>query len=169
MSASSGASTSPAETGPTRQNEFVASQSQSEGTVFFEALATADGLGRWWAPHTSTETDAGLVLAHSPGAEHGDVKMKVLDTTQDKRVEWEIISTHPKRSPASAWTGTHIIFEITERENPGRWLGISDGGLRMAVLEFRHSGWNEDSEYFGFCNFAWGETLLMLKQWCESQ
>ncbi len=39
----------------------------------------------------------------------------------------------------------------------------------MAVLDFRHSGWDENSEYFGFCNFAWGETLLMLKQWCESQ
>ena len=135
----------------------------------YEALATADGLGSWWAPHTSTKTDAGLVLAHSPGAQHGDVKMKVLDTTQDKRVEWEIISTHPKRSPASAWTGTHIIFEITERDNPGPWLGISDGGPHMAVLEFRHSGWNENSEYIGFCNFAWGETLLMLKKWCESQ
>jgi hypothetical protein len=58
---------------------------------------------------------------------------------------------------------------MTERENPGRWMGISDGGPHMAVLEFRHSGWNEDNEYFGFCNFAWGETLLMLKQWCESQ
>ena len=135
----------------------------------YEAISTGDGLSSWWAPHTSTETDAGLVLAHSPGAEHGDVKMKVLDTVQDRRVEWEIISTHPKRSPASAWTGTHIIFEITERENPGPWPGISNGGRHMAVLEFRHSGWDESSAYFGFCNFAWGETLLMLKQWCESQ
>jgi uncharacterized protein YndB with AHSA1/START domain len=59
----------------------------------YEALATADGLGSWWAPHTSTETATGLVLAHSPGAEHGDVRMKVLDTTQDTRVEWEIISS----------------------------------------------------------------------------
>lgn len=135
----------------------------------YEALATADGLGKWWAPHTSTDTDTGLVLAHGAGSEHGEVQILVLDTTQDKRIEWEIVSTHPQRSPASAWTGTHIIFEITERENPGHWLGISNGGSRMTVLEFRHSGWNEDSEYFGFCNFAWGETLLMLKQWCESQ
>lgn len=96
----------------------------------YAGLATAEGLGRWWAPHTSTKTAAG---------------------------------------PASAWTGTHLIFEITERENPGHWLGISDGGPRLAVVEFRHSGWNEDSEYFGFCNFAWGETLLTLKQWCESR
>ncbi len=46
----------------------------------YEALATAEGLGNWWAPHTSTQTGAGLVLAHSPGEQHGDVKMKVLDT-----------------------------------------------------------------------------------------
>jgi len=135
----------------------------------YEALATAEGLGKWWAPHTSTETDAGLVLAHSPGAEHGDVKMKVVDTTRNKRVEWEIISTHPESSPASGWTGTHIIFEITERENPGMRLGISDEAPRLAVLEFRHSGWDENSEYFGFCNFAWGAVLQMLKQWCESK
>jgi hypothetical protein len=66
-------------------------------------------------------------------------------------------------------TGTHIIFEITERENPGLWLGITAEAPRLAVLEFRHTGWDENSEYFGFCNFAWGETLLMLKQRCEKQ
>ena len=95
--------------------------------------------------------------------------MKVLDTVRDSRVEWEIISTHPKRSPASAWTGTRITFEIAERENPGPWLGISSGAPRMAVLDFRHSGWDENSAYFGFCNFAWGETLLTLQKWCETR
>jgi uncharacterized protein YndB with AHSA1/START domain len=135
----------------------------------YEAIATAGGLGKWWAPHTSTETDEGLVLAHSPGPEHGDVQMKVLDTTSDQRVEWEIISKHPKTSPASGWMGTRVLFEIDERDNPGGRLGVSGGGARMAVLEFRHSGWDEESEYFGFCNFAWGVTLLMLKQWCEKQ
>ena len=112
----------------------------------YEALATAEGLGLWWVPHTSTETDAGLVLAHNPGEAHGEVKMKVLDATRDKRVEWEIISTHPSTSPASAWTGTHIIFELSVRENPGGRLGISDAVPNMSVLEFRHSGWNEHSE-----------------------
>jgi uncharacterized protein YndB with AHSA1/START domain len=133
----------------------------------YEAISTAAGLSSWWGPHTSTQTDTGLVLAHSPGEQHGDVKMKVLDLVQDKHVEWEIISTHPKRSPASAWTGTRIIFELAERENPGHWMGMNNGERILTVLDFRHSGWDENSEYFGFCNFAWGETLLMLKQWCE--
>lgn len=135
----------------------------------YEALATAEGLGRWWAPHTSTETADGVVLAHSPGAAHGDVQMKVLESTPDQRIEWEIISTHPKRSPASAWTGTHIIFEITERESPGHWMGMDKEGQNMTVLNFYHAGWDEHSEFLGFCNYAWGVTLDMLKQWCEAQ
>jgi hypothetical protein len=135
----------------------------------YQALASADGLGKWWTPHSSTETADGVVLSHNPGPEHGDVKMKVLETTRDRRVEWEIVSTHPSRSPASAWTGTRVSFELTERDNPGPRLGISDAGPRLAVLDFRHSGWNEQSEYFGFCNFAWAEALLMLRQCCESE
>jgi hypothetical protein len=134
----------------------------------YEALATAEGLGSWWAPHTSVETDAGLVLAHTPGPEHGDVRMKVVDATPCKRVEWEIVSNHPKRSPASAWTGTRISFEISERDNPGPWLGIESDRRRMTVLEFRHTGWDDRNEFFGFCNFAWGQVLAMLKQHCES-
>jgi hypothetical protein len=74
-----------------------------------------------------------------------------------------------QEQPGAGWMGTRVLFEIEERDNPGGRLGISGGGPRMAVLEFRHSGWDEESEYFGFCNFAWGATLLMLKQWCEKQ
>lgn len=135
----------------------------------YAALASAEGLGQWWAPHTASETDEGLVLAHSPGPAHGDVKMKVLDSTPHSRIEWEIISTHPERSPASAWTGTHIIFDIATRASPGHWLGMDNAGQPMTVLNFRHAGWNEDSEFLGFCNYAWGVTLDMLRQWCESK
>jgi uncharacterized protein YndB with AHSA1/START domain len=133
----------------------------------YDALASAEGLGNWWAPHTSTQTSTGVVLAHNPGPEHGgDVKMKVLDTTRNKRIEWEIISTHPTSSPASAWTGTHIVFELSQREKPV-WMSGTAGRPPTTVVEFRHEGWNEKNEYFGFCNFAWGETLVMLRQWCE--
>lgn len=135
----------------------------------YEALASAENLGNWWAPHTSTETDDGLLLTHSPGPAHGDVQMKVLDSTPNKRVEWEIISTHPQRSPASAWTGTHIIFEIDEKKSPGHWLGMNNEGQNITVLNFYHAGWDEDSVFLGFCNYAWGVTLDRLKKLCESQ
>src|SRR5262245_29827883 len=112
----------------------------------YAGLSSAEGLGHWWSPHTSTQTPSGLVLAHDPGPEHGEVKMKVLDSTPNKRVEWEIISSHPKTSPASAWTGTHIIFELSQREKP-RWMGGESGKPLPTVVEFRHEGWNEQNEY----------------------
>ena len=51
-----------------------------------------------------------LVLEHNPGSEHGIVRMKVLDLSKDKRIEWECISTHPKGSPASAWLPRVVVF-----------------------------------------------------------
>jgi hypothetical protein len=110
------------------------------------------GISTWWDKQTVTRTDQGIVLEHNPGPEHGVVKMKVVDLTQDKRVEWECINTHPPNSPASAWTGTHVIFEITRRSVPPCACEKAD----MAILSFRHSGWDENSGYFGFCNFASG-------------
>ena len=86
-----------------------------------------------------------------------------------KRVEWEFISTHPKSSPASAWTGTHVIWEISERDNVAALSGFGKNGDRIAILDFRHSGWDENSEYLGFCSFAWAMVLQKLKQVCESK
>lgn len=134
----------------------------------YDALATAEGL-RWWAPHTSTQTDDGLVLAHSPGPAHGDVQMKVIESLPAERITWEIISTHPERSPASAWTGTRMRFEISEQPSPGHWMGMDNEGETMTVVDFYHGGWDEQSEFIGFCNYAWGVVLDMLRNWCESE
>ena len=130
----------------------------------YEAISTAEGIGTWWDEQTATQTDQGLVLEHNPGPEHGIVRMKVLDLSKPRRIEWECISTHPKSSPASAWTGTHIEFEIARRSVPP-WASRK---TEMTILTFRHSGWDENSEYFGFCNFAWGQALQKLRHVCES-
>src|SRR5262245_37005296 len=131
----------------------------------YQAISTADGIGMWWDKQTVARTGRDIVLEHDPGPEHGVVRMKVVDLAQDERVEWECISTHPRTSPASAWTGTHVIFEISRRPVPPWGTERAD----MAILNFRHSGWDENSEYFGFCNFAWGQVLQALKRVCESR
>ena len=131
----------------------------------YRAIATADGISRWWDKQTETHTSEGIVLEHDPGPEHGVVKMKVLDLVPDRRVEWECISRHPSTSPASAWTGTRVVFEIARRAVPP-W---ADEKADMVVLSFRHEGWDERSEYFGFCNFAWAQALEKLKEACESR
>lgn len=134
----------------------------------YEAIATESGIARWWDAPTAKETNAGSVLEFSPGAEHGVLQMKVVDRRPGNRVEWECISKHPSSSPASAWTGTHISFDISERQNNVALSGYGQGTDRIAIVDFRHSGWDEDSEYLGFCNFAWGQALVQLKQLCES-
>ena len=132
----------------------------------YRAVSTVNGIARWWDKPTDTPMDVGSVLEFNPGAEHGVLRMKVLDLLPDKRVEWECISTHPKTSPASAWTGTHVVFEVTESVPMAFEITRRK---HMAVLDFRHSGWDETSKYFGFCNFGWGEALLKLKKRCESK
>jgi hypothetical protein len=138
-------------------------------TKVYEAISTAEGLSRWWGPHESSDTDAGLVVSHNPGPAHGVVRLKVLGRIQDRWVEWECISTHPKSSPASAWTGTHFVWEISERNNVAAESGGGQDGDRVTVLDFRHTGYDEHSEFFGRNNFAWGGVLQNLKQECESR
>ena len=134
----------------------------------YEVISTEGGIASWWDKPTFVETDEGTVLEFSPGAEHGVLRMTVLDRTAGRRVEWECISIHPETSPASAWTGTHIVFDISQRENVVALSGFGQERDRITVLDFRHSGWEESSEYLGFCNFAWGQALGQLKKTCES-
>jgi hypothetical protein len=131
----------------------------------YEAIVTADGIGSWWDRPTATETDAGPVLEFNLGAAHGTLKAKVLDLVSGKRVEWAFFSTHPTGSPASAWTGTHVVFELSDRKPLAFEVTERE---RMAVLDFRHTGWDENSEWFGYCNSGWGEALQKLKRLYES-
>ena len=128
------------------------------------ALSNAEGVSSWWDEQTAVQTDDGLVLESNPGPAHGVLRLRVLDLSEDKRVEWECISTHPNSSPASAWTGTRLIFGIERRSVPP-W---ASNKTQMTILTFQHTGWDEKSEYLGFCNFRWGVALHQLKQVCES-
>jgi uncharacterized protein YndB with AHSA1/START domain len=125
------------------------------GTVY-EAISTPERIGSWWDKQTPTQTDRGLVLEHNPGPEHGVVRLRVVELVPDKRVEWECISTHPRSSPASAWTGTHFVFELA---------GRGDG----TTLDFQHTGYDERSEFFASNSAAWRDVLQNLKRVVESQ
>ena len=141
----------------------------------YEAISTAEGIGTWWDEQTPVQTEHGLVLEHNPGPAHGVVKLRVVELTPDKRVEWECISNHPESSPASAWTGTHFIFEIAERQSAAASaecgfadLSCQPGSGHITTLDFRQTGYDEESEFYGFNNFAWAQVLSNLKRVCES-
>src|SRR6266508_6695874 len=84
-------------------------------------------------------------LGTQPGPEHGVVKLRVVELVPKKRVEWECISTHPKCSPASAWTGTHLIFQIGDADNVVS-SGSKRNQVRATTLDFYQAGYNEQSE-----------------------
>ena len=131
----------------------------------YEAIATADGIGTWWDKQTDVQTDRGLVLEHDPGPEHGVVKLRVVALVPNRRVEWECVSTHPPTSPASAWTGTHFVFEIETDAQSARRPGSAG---RATAVEFRQTGYDERSAFFGANDAAWGRVLANLKRVLES-
>jgi uncharacterized protein YndB with AHSA1/START domain len=135
----------------------------------YEAISAADEIGTWWDKQTATHTDRGLVLEHNPGPEHGVVKLRVVELVPDRRVEWECISTHPKSSPASAWTGTHFMFEIAEGGHGAASSGLDRDQERTTTLDFRQVGYDEESEFFEANNVAWRQVLQNLKQVLESR
>ena len=130
--------------------------------IVYEAISTEAGIAGWWDKPTAVRSDSGVVLEFSPGPEHGVLRAKVVAAIPDRRIEWEFVSTHPRNSPAFAWTGTRVSFEITRRAVP-LWAAER---VDTAIVDFRHSGWDE---YLGFCNFAWGEALQKLRQGCEAR
>ena len=134
----------------------------------YEAISTADRIGTWWDKQTPIQTDRGVVLEHNPGPEHGVVKLRVVELVPHKRVEWECVSSHPKSSPASAWTGTHFIFEIVEGNNVAS-AGSNRDQIPATILDFSQVGYDEQSEFFGSNNAAWEQVLQNLKRTAESQ
>jgi uncharacterized protein YndB with AHSA1/START domain len=122
----------------------------------YEAISTAAGISTWWDKQTPIQTDRGLVLEHNPGPQHGAVQLRLVESIPDQRVEFECISHHPPSSPASVWTGTHFIFELSASGN-------------VTTLDFRQTGYDEQSRFYDSNNLAWKQLLQHLKQVIESQ
>jgi uncharacterized protein YndB with AHSA1/START domain len=131
-------------------------QIKSSRQIVYECLTTESGIGAWWNKPRASSSDGNSFWEFEPGLEHGVLRMRVESSVPDKRVEWRCVSQHPPTSPASAWTGTVITFAIQ-----------ADGD--NVILNFRHDGWNEDSQYYAFCNFQWGVSLQELKKESEAR
>jgi uncharacterized protein YndB with AHSA1/START domain len=129
----------------------------------YQLLATPDGMSSWWDKQTEVQTKEGLVWEHSPGPEHGTVRMQVLERVPDKLFKWKCISRHAANVPASAWFGTTMRFMLGDRASSAvaseKWA--REVPLRT-VLSFVHEGWDDGSRYFAFCNTAWAEVLQRL-------
>lgn len=80
-------------------------------------------------------------------------KLRIIELIPDTKLVWLITESKLKFSNESEWTGTKIVFEITEVGN-------------KTQLRFTHNGLIPKFECYGNCSWAWGalvqESLLSL-------
>jgi hypothetical protein len=110
-------------------------------------------------------TSEGLVWEHTPGPEHGTVRMLVQERVPDRLLRWKCISRHAEDVPASAWTGTTMTFALGERASSH--VATEKWAREMplqTVLSFAHEGWDESSRYLPFCNTGWAGVLMQLAE-----
>lgn len=121
---------------------------RADRAKIYHALVAEEGLSGWWTTDCTARPEVGFVNEFRFGKLIRN-KMKVVGLEPGRRVEWECIES------VREWTGTRIVFEITEKEN-------------LNFLNFSHTGWPEEGELFAKCNFNWGRYLKSLKDLCET-
>jgi uncharacterized protein YndB with AHSA1/START domain len=114
----------------------------------YDALATLEGLSRWWTENTTGTTDVGGRISFK--FENGDFEMEVAELEKGERVLWEVVG-----GSAPEWIGTKIHWDLkTEGDH--------------TVVLFKHEGWREPVEFMHHCSTKWGSFLMSLKQYLET-
>jgi len=97
----------------------------------YKALATVEGLSRWWTSDTRGQCKVGGVLQFRFGA--GGFDMKVLELQPAKHVLWQVIDGPEE------WLGTTVMFDLKKNDD---WT----------IVLFKHTGWKEPVEFMHHCS-----------------
>jgi hypothetical protein len=118
----------------------------------YDALATPEGVARWWTTSTTGDRKPGGVIKtefFADGALLGGFDLKLLELHADKRVVWEVVGGPPE------WLGSKIRFD----------LETQDG---YTIVMFKHDGWKEPVEFMYHCSTKWAVFLMSLKSLVET-
>lgn len=120
----------------------------------YHALTTIEGVAGWWTRDASGDPGNGgeIRFGFEPGeamAANATFRIKVLETTSDELVRWEVLHGPPE------WIGTEIRFELKDEDD-------------FAIIRFGHLGWPESGEFMGHCSTKWAIFLMSLKQLVET-
>jgi len=110
----------------------------------YQALATTDGLSRWWTRDVGGDAEVGANLEFSFGGSEPDLLMEVTDLIPGRRVGWRCV-----KGP-DEWLDTTYVFDLT-----------SSGG-ETTVL-FTNAGWRDPAEFMHHCSTKWAYFLLGLR------
>ena len=114
--------------------------------TIYGLIATATGLGQWWATDIA-ESGGGVQLGFFNRSTVYRLTLQVGEPPV--HAEWMC-------ETGDEWSGTRIIFGLEARGSE-------------TLLRFTHRGWRSETDYFISCNTTWGELMYRLKAAAEGQ
>lgn len=122
---------------PDFQTTITVDQSPKE---VFDAITNVRG---WWSEEIEGSTDK---LNDEFKYHYLDVhrcRIKLTEVIPDKRVLWQVLENYFSfTKDKSEWTGTRMIFEISEKDG-------------KTLLRFTHAGLVPEYECYDICQNAW--------------
>jgi len=114
--------------------------------TIYPLIATAQGLGKWWAADV-TQSAMTVDLGFFNRATVYKLKLEI--DKAPAHADWTCQS-------GDEWGGTHIVFRVEPR-------GAG------SMLRFSHAGWRSETDYFTSCNTTWGALMFRLKAAAEGK
>ena len=119
----------------------------------FWALATIEGLARWWTENTSGVSEVGKTIVFQfrdpNGKIKGEFETEVLKQEPFKKVQWKCV-----KGPEE-WVGTEITFDLRQEND-------------FTIVLFGHRNWKESAEFTAHCSTKWAVFLMSLKEFIET-
>jgi uncharacterized protein YndB with AHSA1/START domain len=120
----------------------------AEPAEIYKAVTLTEGLSKWWLKECQARPEVGFVNEFYMNG-HVHDRMLIVALHPNEYVEWKCVNDN------GMWTGTHLSFAIKDKNG-------------ITVLDFKHTNWEAETEFFTICNFHWARHLLMLKALCET-
>jgi uncharacterized protein YndB with AHSA1/START domain len=116
----------------------------------YEALATKDGITRWWTHEIHGDAAPGGKLEFFFGGTEPSAVMEVTELVPARRVSWRCVQGPDE------WVGTDVTFDLKTTDD-------------QTVVLFSHAGWREPVEFIYHCSTKWAYHLLGLKTGLEGR
>jgi uncharacterized protein YndB with AHSA1/START domain len=114
----------------------------------YAALATREGLARWWTTTVDGASEPGDELIFRFGRPEPAAVMKVLELVPEQLVRWQCVIGPDE------WLDTVLTFELKPNGDE-------------TFLVFTHGDWREPVDFMAHCSTKWAYFLLGLKSGLE--
>jgi hypothetical protein len=112
-----------------------------------EAFDAINNVRGWWSEEIEGSTDKLNAVFTYHYKDIHRCKMKLIEVVPGKKVAWLVMENYFNFTmDKSEWTGTTIIFDISQKDN-------------KTQIRFTHQGLVPEYECFDICSNAWGQYI----------